>query len=365
MKKHFFTLLLMCIAATSVQAGSVIIEGFEYGNHDLTSPIGWTCDDDSWLCGFLEKDHNRIPHSGNWYAFANADDAWMFMPMYLIPDMKYRINGWAISEGSVQLEFWAGSSAHAESMHTLLLTATVSYGAYERFDSYVETIPADCEYIAIHAVGQPGNWITIDDIDIEMVEQYSFEAEAITGHTDMHPGTEAMFHFFIHNTGYDPVDITANPSDEFFTNFSFHSNGISGRTFHTEPDEIVKVTVCATLRPEIEPGTVAWLDIQMTIPCNCNTALVTFWVTPLEITQVSENQSNVNIYPNPATDWVTIEAEELKHVDVVDLTGKTLSSHTAEGNSMLLNVSDLKPGSYFIVAKTRPTSSFVKPILKM
>ncbi len=332
----------------------------------MTKPIGWTCDDDSWLCGYLEKDHNRIPHSGNWYAFANADDAWMFMPLYLIQGMRYRINVWAISEGSAQIEFWAGSAPHADSMHTSLLSTTVASGTYEKFSAYIDTFPENCEYIAIHAIGQRGNCLTIDDIDIDMVEQYSFEAEAITGDTAMFAGTEAIFHFLIHNTGYDPIDITVHPSNEFFTDFSFYANGISGRTFHTEPDETVRVTVYATLRPEIEPGTVAWLDIPMTIPCNCNTALVTFWVTPLDLSQTTENNLlKVSVFPNPATDYVTVGAEGLQNVTLTDIHGKTLRSHAVEGNSILLIINDLKPGTYFIVAKTRSTSSFVKPILKM
>lgn len=103
----------------------------------------------------------------------------------------------------------------------------------------------------------------------------------------------------------------------------------------------------------------------MTIPCNCNTAMVTFWVTPLDITAVNENGLNVNVYPNPATDFVTIEADDLQQVILMDMTGKTLSSIAAEGRSVRLDVANLKAGVYLISAKTRSTSSFVKSILKM
>jgi hypothetical protein len=137
-------------------------------------------------------------------------------------------------------------------------------------------------------------------------------------------------------------------------------------TFPTQPDEYVEVTCYATLRPEIEPGTVAWLDVHMTIPCNCNTAMVTFWVTPLDITQTEENEAaNICVYPNPTTDFVTVEAEDLQSVTLYDINGKTLSSMAAKGNSVRLDVSDLKAGVYIISAKTRSTSSFVKSILKM
>lgn len=365
MKKIILT-LWFALTATFAFAGNILNEGFEYANHDFEKPVGWTCDDNSWLCGYLEKDHNRLPHTGNWYAFSDADDAWMFMPMYLIQSMRYRFTCWAISEGACQLEFWAGSSPSPDDMHTLLLSETVASGVYESFSAYVETIPNSCEYIAIHAIGQRGSYLTIDDIEVDMVEQYTFEAEPITGDTALYPGTEAVFRFLIHNTGYDPVDVSVHPSTEFFTGISCYSGGISATTFPTQPDEMVEVTVHATLRPEIEPGTVAWLDIQMTIPCNCNTAMVTFWVTPLDPTGVSEdNAMNIRVFPNPVRDFVTVEAEGLRKVEVIDLAGRTIKSVPATGNALQLDLTDMKSGTYFISASTFSTSSLVKSILKM
>ena len=366
MKKLVYTLLL-CLTTIYTYADIVLTEGFEYANHDFETPVGWTSDDNSWLCGYLDKDHNRIPHTGNWYVFSDTDDAWMYMPFSLFTRMQYRFSCWAISDGDCQLEFWAGTAPDPESMHTQLLSTMVSGGDYKKCSSYVDTIPAGCQYIAIHAVtGTGASHLTIDDIEIDMLEQYTFEAHEITGDTTMYPGTDATFRFFIHNTGYDPVDVTVHPSNEFFTDFSFHHEGVMATTFPTQPDEIVEVTVHATLRPEVEPGTVAWLDIQMTIPCNCNTALVTFWVTPLDPTGIADNEaSNINIFPNPTTDFVTIEMEGLQQVDVFDATGRTIKSVPAVGNALQLDLTGLKAGVYFISAKTCSTSSFVKSILKM
>ena len=366
MKKPLFT-LLVCLMTTGAFAGNILNEGFEYANHDLGKPIGWICDDNTWLCGYLEKDHNRIPHTGDWYAFTEQDESWLFMPMYLIPSMHYRFSAWTITDGQYNLSFWAGSAPDYESMTHQFLSEAITCHEYTKVAVNVEEIPEGCEYIGICATKLQGDcFLTIDDIEIDMVEQYQFEAEAITGDTAMYPGTQAVFRFLIRNTGYDPVDVTVHPSDEFFTDFSFHSNGVSGTTFPTQPDEIVRVTAYATLRPEVEPGTTAWLDIHMTIPCNCNTAMVTFWVTPMDITHVAENEiSEISVYPNPATDYVTIEAEDLQQVVLMDMTGKTLSSMAAKGNSVHLDVSGLKAGAYIISAKTRSTSSFVKSILKM
>ena len=354
MKKLLISLCI-CLMTTIAYADVILIEGFEYANHDLEAPIGWTCDDGSWLCGYLDKDHNRIPHEGNWYAFSNADDAWMFMPLSLFTRMQYRFTCWAISDGDCQLEFWAGNNPDPESMHTPLLSSLVSGGVYEKCSSYVDTIPAGCQYIAIHALTGTGtSYLTIDDIEIEMVEQYTFEAEEITGDTAMYPGTEASFRFLIHNTGYDPVDITVHPSDEYFTDFTFYHEGVIATTFPTQPDETIEVTVNATLRPEVEPGSVAWLDIRMTIPCNCNTALVTFWVTPLDPTGVSENDtSTISIFPNPTADFVTVETEGLQQVDIFDATGRMIKSVPVESNQTRISLDGLMNGGYIIIVKSK------------
>ena len=363
--KNYLLSLLIALIASPAMAGSILIEGFEYANHDLERPIGWSCDNNAWLSGYLEKDHNRIPHSGNWYAFSNADDAWMFMQLYLIPTMQYRVTCWAISDGSCQLEFWAGSSPAIDDMHTLLLSTTIGSDGYQKVSAYIETIPAGCEYIAIRAItGATATCLTIDDIEIDMVEQYQFESEPITGDTAMYPGSQGTFRFLVHNVGYDALDITAHPSNEFFTDFSCQFNGTTGMTFPTQSNETVEVTITATLRSEIEPGTVCWLDVPMTIPCNCNTSMVTFWVTPLALEQTAENTGmTVSIYPNPASDFITVDAEGLTRITILDLTGKVVMTVPAETRQTRMDVRGLKNGLYFVVGKSsnsRIQRSFVK-----
>lgn len=365
MKKTLIT-LLSCLLISSAFGGNLLTETFEYGNHDLEKPIGWTCDDNTWLCGYLEKDHNRVPHSGNWYAFTDANEAWMFMPVYLISSIRYHFSCWAITDGQFDLSFWAGSAPDPEHMETLLLEGSVEGGNYERFTSYLETFPENSDIIGVRAVKHSGTFLTIDDIDIDMVVQYDFQAREISRDTVMIPGTQATFYYWVQNTGYDPLDISMHASNEYFTNVQYDVNGSNSNVFPIEPNETVVVSATATLKPEIEPGSVTWLDIHLTIPCGCNTALVTFWVTPVSnIDAVVENEVPLGVFPNPAKDFVTIEAEGLTEVSLIDATGKTLSSHAADGKSIQLDVSNLNPGIYFISAKTRSTSVFVKPILKM
>ena len=351
MKKTLIAFLL-CLAATTAFAGNILVEGFEYGNHDLETPIGWTTDNNAWACGYLEKDGNRLPHSGNWYAFSNADDAWMYMPMYMFQNMQYRFTLWAISDGDFQLEIWGGPEATANAM-TLLSTAAITGDEYQKVSAYVTSVPANCQYFALRAVrGDRGSYLTVDDIELDMVEQYSFDAEAITGDTTLVPGTQGSFRFRVENTGYDALDVSAHPSNEFFTGFSCYCNGASGMTFHVEPTEVVEVTITATLRPEITPGTVSWLDVQMTIPCNCNTAMVTFWVTPVEVTSVAENDVQIDVFPNPAADHITIKADALQGVEIIDLSGRVVMTQTCNGNHTTIDLSPLQKGLYVVSVKT-------------
>lgn len=353
--KKLLTLLIACLTASVASAGNILNEGFEYANHEFASPIGWICNDTSWRCGYLEKDHNRIPHTGNWYAFTNDDEAWMFMPINLISSMHYRFNTWAITDGQYTLSFWAGATPNREAMTHQLFSEDISIHNYSQVSAYLEEIPEDYEYIGICGVKlQDGSFLTIDDIDIDMVEQYQFEANAVTGDTVMYPGTQALFRFIIRNTGYDPVSVTVHPSDDFFTDFSFYSEGVCATTFDLQPDEVAKVKVYATLRPEVEPGSVVWLDISMTIPCNCNTALVAFWVTPLETTLTHENHSpQISVYPNPTTGHVTVEGEGIQQITLYDWTGRIVKTIPIENKQTKISLEGLKSGGYIIIGDSK------------
>ena len=334
-------------------AGNFLEESFEYGNHDLEKPAGWTCNDLAWRCGYLEKDHNRKPHSGHWYAFTDGEEAWMFMPTYLIPSMRFNFSVWAVTDGSYSLSFWTGSAPSPEAMTLQVFSENVDETQYRRITAYIEEVPEGCEYIGICGTQlQNGAFLTIDDIEIDMVQQYEFMAVPITSDTAMYPGTQGRFRFMVRNTGYAPLNITARPSDTYFTDFSCQCNGNTGMTFHVEPSDIAEVTMTAQLRPEIEPGTVAWLDIPMSIPGSCNTAMVTFWVTPLDLTQIAENDLEISVFPNPASDYVTIGAEGLQKVEIVDLKGRVVKCIPATSNTLHLDLESLDPGIYHLSVMT-------------
>lgn len=352
MKKQLLTLLI-CLIAGIAYADGIFFEGFEYANHDLQTPVGWSCDDQSWLCGYLDKDHNRVPHNGNWYAFTNAEDSWMFMPMYMSTELKYRYSCWAVSDGSYTLEFWGGNEASPEGMSQLFLQTTVNSGNYEKFSVYIQEIQNNYQYFGLRAVADAGAYhLTIDDINVDMVEKYSFVANPTEAFVELYPGQQTEYVFKIQNTGYEPINVIFSPSHEYFPQTSFYVDGNLCTRCHVEPDEIVAVTVLATLSSSVLPGSTCWLDIMLVLDCDCATAMTTLWVTVLDPLEANDHTEETCLYPNPVTDFFTVKAEGLRQVTLKDVTGRTLTTLATDQDEARIDMRDYPAGIYFATIST-------------
>ena len=79
------------------------------------------------------------------------------------------------------------------------------------------------------------------------------------------------------------------------------------------------------------------------------------------VTDIDDNvaQKGISIYPNPATDVVTINAESNTHIKIVDITGKVLIEQTLLEESSNINIDNLPSGMYFIVSDSQ-TLKFIK-----
>ena len=80
---------------------------------------------------------------------------------------------------------------------------------------------------------------------------------------------------------------------------------------------------------------------------------------------VSEEKSDFSIYPNPASDHITIETSHPCKIEMYDITGhKVLTTGTSYENSTYVDVADLKNGLYFVKCTTSSgvvsTHKFVK-----
>ena len=72
--------------------------------------------------------------------------------------------------------------------------------------------------------------------------------------------------------------------------------------------------------------------------------------------------STTEVYPNPATDFITISTEiETGTIRILNLLGQEMSNYPVSGKTTSLNISELKEGIYFISVESG-TEKIVKKI---
>lgn len=68
---------------------------------------------------------------------------------------------------------------------------------------------------------------------------------------------------------------------------------------------------------------------------------------------LAENTSKLNIFPNPATDNLSIEAnEEITEVNIYNIIGVNVYNEQCTNNNLNVNISDFNSGVYFVKVKT-------------
>ena len=341
MKKLFITLLIL-LTARFAFASSVFIEGFEYANHEGETPVGWDVANNTWLCGKFEQDHNRKPHTGNWYAYTNSAESWMFMPQYMSAQLKYRFSLWAISDGGFQLEIWAGNEANPSAMTQLLLNEIVSSGSYEKFSAYIDQVATDYHYFGIHAVSSYGDYIlSIDDIEVDMVEKYEITVDPANFYTHAAPGSQVEFNCTFTNLGYEPANVFITFITDYFSDVALYKDGEACTSFHAEPNESVYFTGVATFTPNINIGEMGWVDVFFTLDCDCATTMFTLWATA-DYEFIDEFNSEMSIYPNPSKGNVTIEGNGIVTISNV-LGQEVLRKEIVEKENI-----SLEKGIYFV-----------------
>ncbi len=65
--------------------------------------------------------------------------------------------------------------------------------------------------------------------------------------------------------------------------------------------------------------------------------------------------NNITVYPNPATDVITIAAENMEGYQIFDILGKQLANETVSTSQTTVNVAALHSGVYFLRIKTSST----------
>jgi hypothetical protein len=76
-----------------------------------------------------------------------------------------------------------------------------------------------------------------------------------------------------------------------------------------------------------------------------------YFHTVMGINEVS-NVFNISIYPNPATDNLTIEAPPSTVIEITNIQGRLIKTFTATGNKTNISVSAFTSGVYILELRT-------------
>lgn len=85
--------------------------------------------------------------------------------------------------------------------------------------------------------------------------------------------------------------------------------------------------------------------------------LVPFVTMPDAIGDV--NELSFNIFPNPADDFVKIEGNDLKTVEIFNMTGQTIVRQEVGGNETTISTKDLESGVYFVKINGTKTQKLI------
>lgn len=211
-------------------------------------------------------------------------------------------------------------------------------GTYDEGETVTLTATANENYIFV-------NW-TENGTEVSTDATYSFEATADRN-------LVANFEFEV-VTSYT-ITATAEPTD---------GGTIEGAGTYNEGET---VTLTATANEDYEfvnwteNGEEVSTDATYSFEATADRDLVA------NFTYLSVNETsviNVNIYPNPASDYISIEGEDIQDVTIYDISGRTLMTVEFRNNVQNINISDLNSGVYFLNIRTQE-GSMIERIVKM
>ncbi len=150
---------------------------------------------------------------------------------------------------------------------------------------------------------------------------------------------------------YDTIALTLSAQD---TIIYLDSNGQANIT----PDDLViNSDYCFTCDTTLSQSVfdnydVGNVEVYVTLEDRCgNQAIDTITVTVMQANGVNVFlKSNINVYPNPANNFVVIESENerIESIAILDITGKFVKQQAINKEQCIINTKDLAQGIYFI-----------------
>ena len=93
----------------------------------------------------------------------------------------------------------------------------------------------------------------------------------------------------------------------------------------------------------------------------CTTETITLEVLGID---PQPEHNAVRLFPNPARDLVTVQAEQMRSIEIITLMGQTLMHTPVHGSETTLNLQKLPKGIYFVKVETANSVSTQKLVLR-
>ncbi len=169
--------------------------------------------------------------------------------------------------------------------------------------------------------------------------------------------TDAAFDTYVADAGITLMDLLAAP------------NLADVLLYHTVDGEVLSSALTAGTVPTLEGGTVL---VNLTGGVFINDAEVTLADVDVDngvvhvvnkvldpaTASLDENTIEVNLYPNPATEFITVSADKaIETIQITSLTGAVLKTIDATEGQTKVDVSDLAAGQYLLVVNTAQGAS--------
>lgn len=88
-------------------------------------------------------------------------------------------------------------------------------------------------------------------------------------------------------------------------------------------------------------------------------------VVTVLITDINKlEQQNIEVYPNPASNFINIKAENITNIRIINTVGQVMIKNDVNTNHAQININDLQSGVYFIQIDTEKESFTKKIIIK-
>jgi len=284
--KRLFILMMTLLLVGSGFAQVLVEETFENGNADGQPPVGWICNDGGWKCGYQEKDHNRIPHEGDWYVYSTYNtDVWMYKEINVTADVWYKVSFWHVTNPGDQfdLQVKVGNSPTPEGMTHPILSMVVDNDEYQQAMGVFQPTVSGTRYVGFHSVANNLQWyMSLDDIVIEEVEPYNFKINKLTPDTTAYFGEPVKLRFSVTNTGAMHENVTLSVLTSSDLQGVFYVDGSQVTSLQIPFGESVEVDAVATLPLDLTNHQELHFQAHVASMHNANMWPVDFKITAME-----------------------------------------------------------------------------------